>query len=131
MVSNAVSMNASTYQHLFAGGTGALYIPVNPNAVVYSQFSHVHGIAASAGQRGVPVSRVKILDTLINQLVSMKNKPSLSKDDVLELSDAQKDMLIKNYQDQINTAVKMASTAGTYGFAGLLPEPGAIFSISA
>lgn len=131
MVSNAVSLNASSYKNLFAGSTGALYVPVNPSAVVYAQFDHVRGIAASSGQNGVPISRVKILNTLIDQLVSMKNKPAVSKEQLSGLNDKQMDALIKQYQQQIKTSMAQTAKTGTYGFAGLLPETGAVFTIKA
>lgn len=128
MVSNAISLNASSYKTLFASGSGALYVPVSPSAVVYAQFNHVRGIAASAGESGVPISRVKILNTLIDQLVSMKSKPSVSKENVSELSDKQMDALIKQYQKQIQTSVSESMTTKKYGLAGAMPEPGAVFS---
>jgi len=131
MVSNAISLNASTYKTLFATGTGSLSVPVNPSAVVYAQFNHVHGIAARSGQEGVPVSKVKILNTLIDQLVSMKSKSTVSKENVTRLSEPQMDSLIKQYQQKIQTSVTKSTKANTYGFAGLLPEPGALFSIRA
>src|SRR5574344_792202 len=122
MVSNAISLNASSYKTLFANGPGALYVPVSPSAVVYAQFNHVRGIAASAGESGVPISRVKILKTLIDQLVSMKSKPSVSKENVSELSDKQMDALIKQYQKQIQTSVSESITTKKYGLAGAMPE---------
>ena len=128
MVSNAISLNASSYGNLFASGTGALYVPVSPSAVMYAQFNHVRGVAASAGQEGVPVSMVKILNTLIDQLVSMKSKPSISKENVTKLSDKQMDALIKQYQQQIKTTVTASEQTKAYGYAGLLPEAGAVFS---
>lgn len=132
MVSNAVSLNASSYRTLFEGGSGALYIPVSPSSVVYAQFDHVHGIAAKAGENGVPVSKVKMLDTLINQLVSMKTRTALpSKEELSSISEELQDILIENYQKQIKDAVEKASTPDTYGLAGLMPESGSIVSIRA
>lgn len=128
MVSNLIVLNASSYKNLFASGEGSLYVPVNPNAVVYAQFDHVHGIAASAGQEGIPISRVKILNTLIDQLVSMRSKTTISKDEVRSLSNKQMDALIKQYQQQIKNSIAEASQTGKYGFAGVMPEAGAVFS---
>jgi hypothetical protein len=131
MVSNGLVLNASSYKNLFTGGTGALYVPVNPSAVIYAQFDHVRGIAAGSGQNGVSVNRVKILNTLIDQLVSMKSKPAISKEAVSSLTNKQMDTLIKMYQQQIKTSVAQASKPGTYGLAGLLPETGTVINIKA
>src|SRR5574344_46021 len=131
MVSNGLTLNASSYKNLFTGGTGALYLPVNPSAVIYAQFDHVRGIAAGNGENGVPINRIKILNTLIDQLVRMKSKPAVSKEAVGSLTNKQMDSLIIMYQKQIKNTVAQAAKPRTYGLAGLLPEPGAVFNIKA
>ncbi|MBB5220062.1 hypothetical protein DYE49_09200 [Treponema rectale] len=132
MFSNGINLNASSYKSLFSSSGGILNVPVNPNAVIYSQFDYVHGIAADNGQRGVPVSRVSILNTLINQLVNMKKTPAFSKEEIGGMNDEQKDALIKQYQQQIQTEIAAAAQAqtGSYGLAGIMPEAGAVISLS-
>ncbi len=125
-----IHLSAATYKTLFASSSGRLYVPVKPSVTVYTQFDHVRGTPAANGQKGVPVDRIRILNTLIDQLVSMK-KSTVSKNDVVGLSDAQKDALIETYQKQIKTAVATSTGPGTYGLAGLMPEPGALFNITA
>ena len=124
-----INLSAASYRTLFSSSSGRLYVPVKPNLTMYTQFDHVKGTPAQHGQKGVSVDRIRILNTLIDQLVSMK-KSTVNKNDVFELSDAQKDALIETYQKQIKTAVANATTPGTYGLAGLLPEPGALFNIA-
>ena len=125
MYSNGISLNAASYRTLFSTSSGSLCVPVKPSAVIYSQFDYVHGTATEHGQRGVPINRLRILNTLISQLVSMKQKPALSEE--------QKDELIKSYQQQIKTAIAASSAQGqaAYGLAGLMPEAGAVVSVSA
>ena len=84
-------------------------------------------------KRGVPINRLRILNTLISQLVSMKQKPALSEEEATGLSEEQKDELIKSYQQQIKTAIAASSAQGqaAYGLAGLMPEAGAVVSVSA
>ena len=111
-----------------------LSVPVKPSVVIYSQFNHVRGIAAGAGQNGVPLNRVRILNTLIDKLVSMKTKNKLiAKEDAEKLSDPQKDALIKQYQQEVKNMVAQyqQSPIGTYGLAGVMPEPGTVFSVQA
>ena len=57
-------------------------------------------------------------------------KGSPSSVDFDELSDEQKDELIKTYQKQIQNSVEQVQPA-SYAFAGLMPEAGTIFSIMA
>ena len=130
MVVNGLTLNASNYQSVVKSSSGSLYVPVKPSAVIYSQLNYVHGKAASKGQHGVPLNKVRILNTLISQLVNMKSKSGSLKTDITELSEDQKDALIKTYQKEIQTAVAQSNMAGTYGMAGVMPEPGALFSIT-
>ncbi len=129
MIVNGLTLNANAYENVAKSSSGTLNVPVKPSVVVYSQLEHVNGTAATRGQRGVPLSKVIILNTLIDQLVNMKNSPKAVYDKIYELTDSQKDALIKDYQKQIQLAV--AQSASNYGLAGAMPEPGALFTISA
>lgn len=133
MYSNGINLNAASYRTLFSTSSGSLCVPVKPSAVIYSQFDYVHGTATEHGQRGVPINRLRILNTLISQLISMKQKPALSEEEATGLSEEQKDELIKSYQQQIKTAIAASSAQGqaVYGLAGLMPEAGAVVSVSA
>ena len=131
MYNNQITLNAAPYKTMFTtgGASGRLYVPVKPALVKYAQLTHVHGTAARTGQKTVSLDRIHILNALIDQLISM-NKKTLSREDIFSLTDKQKDALIKNYQEQIHSAIALASQPGTYGLAGLIPEAGALFSIT-
>lgn len=132
MFSNGINLNAASYNNVFSTSSGSLFVPVKPSAVIYSQLDYVHGTAAKSGQNGVPLSKVRILNSLINQLVSMKQKASIdSKAELEGLSEEQKDALIKEYQQQIKTAVSNSAQPSTYGFAGLMPEAGVVVNVNA
>lgn len=132
MFSNGINLNASSYKSLFTSSGGILNVPVHPSAVIYSQFDYVHGIAAGEGQKGISVSKVSILNTLINQLVNMKKNPSFTKEEITGMNDQQKDALIQQYQKQIQqeVAVQAQAQTGSYGLAGIMPEAGSLISIS-
>lgn len=110
MVSGISTLNPSSYSSLVQGGigTGKVYVQVKPNQVVYSQFEHVSGYASShSNGGGVPISKIKILNTLIDQLVKIQTntqKPKLPTD----MTDSQVDALIKDYQGKIKTAINTA-----------------------
>lgn len=88
---------------------GRTYIPVKPSEFLYSQFQYVAGIPAANGQEGVTVDKLKILNTLIDHLISMKQKNVMPKvGGSAELSTDQIDALIKQYQEQIKTATAQA-----------------------
>jgi len=105
-------------------------VPVKASVAVFTQFDYVRGTPAGKGEKGVSVDRIRILNALIDQLVSMRKKTA-SKDDLVELSDTQKDALINTYQKQVKNSLDVANLPGTYGLAGVMPESGAVFNIMA
>lgn len=132
MYFNGVILNANNYSALFSSvnSTNTVSVPVNPNAVIYSQFEHVHGIPAASNQEGISVSRISILNTLISQLQKM-NKKVETEGPITQMTQEQQDALIKQYQENVRNALKKAVENQSYGYAGLLPETGAVFSIQA
>ena len=123
----AVTLNAYSYTGIIAGGSSKLYVPVKPQNLIYSHFDHVSGVAARPNQGGVSISKIQILNSLLNQLISMKGKPKLDVE-TEQLDSKQLDALIKTTQGQIQTSVQIAQATG-YGLAGAVPQAGAIFAL--
>jgi hypothetical protein len=86
-----------------ASAGGKMSLPVAPSAYIYSHFRHVSGVPAPEGTRGVAISKLKILDVLIEQLARIKKSPNtgLTAD---APSDKQIDALIEHYESQIRAA---------------------------
>lgn len=125
MTSSIGSFNAYSYSSSFSSGSaGKLYVPVSKSALLYSHFDHVSGIAAKNGQNGVSISKIQILNALIDRLSSIKSQP---KELVTEISNEQADVLIKNYQEQIQQAVKTTPQI----LAGVQPQAGELFQLEA
>ncbi len=123
------SLNAYSYNGLISGGSSKLHVPVQPAAVLYAQFDHVSGFAARSNQNGVSISKIHILNSLLNQAISMRTAPKTeSVPEVENLDDTQIDALIQNYQQQIQNSIEMAQATG-YGLAGAAPQTGALFSL--
>ncbi len=113
----------------FSSG-GKLYVPVSPAMVGYTQFEHVRGVASDSPSGGVNISKIKILNTLIDRLIDMKQTPTVTKNNT-EISDAQVDALIKDYQNQIKNTVNIAQS-NPYALSGATASgAGALFSIAA
>lgn len=104
-------------------------LPVSPASYIYSHFKHVSGTPAPEGTRGVAITRLKVLDVLIEQLAQMKKKPAVSGADALSLSGEQIDALIEHYEGQIKAA-RSANSVMPYVPAPQAPA-GALFSLSA
>lgn len=127
MTTSIGNINAFSYSSMVSSGNGAsgkLYVPVSKSALLYSNFDHVSGVAAKSGQQGVSISKIRILNSLIERLSAIKNEP---KESITDISDDQAQVLIENYQKQIKQAVQQTP----YILAGAKPEAGAIFQIDA
>jgi hypothetical protein len=103
---------------------GRLSLPVSPGMVIYSHFKHVSGTPAPEGTQGVNISRLKILDTLIEQLSKMKNQPMADFGNLEGTDEKRINALIEQYQSQIKTA----QSVGVY--APAMPAAGALFNIT-
>lgn len=120
--------NSAALSRISSAAAGKLYVPVDPALVGYSQFKHVAGVAAAKGQSGVNISKISILNTLIERLSSLKQQTA---PDTSQLSDRQIDALIDDYQTRIKNIVSIAKT-NPYVLAGAgMPQSGALFSLSA
>jgi hypothetical protein len=115
---------------------GRMSLPVAPSAYIYSHFKHVSGVPASEGVRGVTINRLKILDTLIEQLARLRKQPEPSWGAAGETTEERLDALIEQYENQIRAAravsVQTAGAALPYSPATVSRAPaGAIFSLVA
>jgi len=125
-------MNIGTYNHAFptigyaisAAGDGRMSVPVSPSQLIYSHFKHVSGTPAPEGTSGVNITKLKILDTLIEQLSRMKNQPSPHLGMMDENDEERINALIEQYQKQI----KAAQAGGVYAPAA--PTTGVLFNIT-
>ena len=131
MMTNISNLSPYSYNGIASGGaSGKLYVPVNPANVIYVQFDHISGVAAKKGQHGVSITKIQILNTLIENLAKIKTQSSSSEYQQMHLSDEQVDVLIKNYQQQIKQAVTQAQSV-QYTAAGINSLSGALFAIDA
>jgi len=108
-----------------ASQSGRMSLPVSPGLVIYSHFKHVSGTPAPEGTNGVNISKLKILNTLIDQLERMKSQPSADLGVIDEQDENRINALIDQYQKQIKTA----QSTGIYTPAA--PITGALFNIAA
>jgi len=110
---------------LSAAGDGRMSLPVSPSQLIYSHFKHVSGTPAPEGTMGVNISRLKILNTLIDQLERMKGQPAMELGSLSEHDENRINVLIDQYQKQI----KAAQSVSIYTPAA--PATGALFNIAA
>lgn len=127
MVSNINSVNVFSYSSV-AGSAGKVRVPVQPSLVIYSQLEHISGVAAKQNQKGINITKIQILNTLIDRLTSAKQNPMPSNvDDVTDTK--QIDALIKNFSDQVQLAVSAAEST-IFTVPTVPAQTGAIFSVA-
>ena len=122
MTSNIGNINAFSYSSMVSSA-GKLYVPVSRSALLYSHFDHVSGVVAGSGQNGVSISKIRILNSIIERLSSIKNEP---KESITDISEEQADALIKVYQQQMQKALQ-----NPYILNGAQPMAGDLFSLLA
>ena len=104
-----------------ASANGRLSLPVDPASLIYSHFRHVSGVPAPEGRQGVAISKLNILDALIEQMSQMKNTGGIS--NLTHIPENQMDLMIEFY----NTEIRQATQAvAPYALA---PQSGALFNI--
>ena len=108
-----------------AANAGKMSIPVAPSQLIYSHFKHISGTPAPEGTSGVNISKLQILNTLIEQLDKMKNQSSTSPGIINEQDENRINALIDQYQSQI----KAAQNTSIYTPAA--PATGLLFNIAA
>ena len=87
-----------------AAHNGKMSLPVSQSTYIYSHFRHVNGVPAPDGIQGVNLNKLKILDTMIEQLSAMKKQPVEINLPGSEISDSKMNALVDKLQKQIQTA---------------------------
>lgn len=125
MTTNIVSLNPYQYGTYTGEVSGRLFVPVNPAAVIYAHFDHISGVAAPAGQNGVSLTKLQILNSLINGLSTLKNTPKVEVPE--NTSSFEMDALIDQYQAAVAAS---AETNPQFMLSGVESVTGGLVNIS-
>lgn len=112
----------------FSGSGHRVSVPVRPSQTVFAQYRHISGTPASTGQSTVPLSRVQLLNSLIDNLQRMKKTPGYSSD-TAKTSPERADALIKQYASELHQAMK--ATPVPFGTMGGASGSGLVFNLTA
>ena len=127
MIQGAVSNNSITNigYAIGASSNGKIALPVDPGSLIYSHLKNVSGIPAPEGSNGINISRLNILDVLIEQIRQIRETPEIITED---LPVYMQDAMIDSIQSQILYA--MESRSEMPYVQAPLAESGTLFSIS-
>jgi hypothetical protein len=99
-------------------------VPVSPSSYIYSHFKHVSGVPASEGETGVNINKLKIIDTLIEQLSKMRKEST----PLADMNGQDEDKRINTLLEKLRT---VQSANAKNPFAPSAPPIGTIFNLSA
>jgi hypothetical protein len=105
--------------------SGRIALPVNNGP--YTRLKHVEGIPARSAGEGFPVSKLRMIDYLVDRLVRLKGRPMES---VRPENDAHADRLIARYAAELSSTLRNASSAGLSYAAGVV-ETGVLVNLVA
>ena len=88
--------------------SGRINIPVSRAQSLYAQFKYVQGVPANSQRNAVPVNRLRVLNSLIDSLVSLKDG-SAPRPNLAHMSDKAIDAMISQYADKLHSAVSSQS----------------------
>jgi hypothetical protein len=91
---------------------GKMSLPVDSSSFIYSHFEHVSGVVASNGTHGVSISKLKLLNVLIEN-INQAGRRTSSSGRMLPaptMSERQMDALIEQFSKQIRQTKEASST---------------------
>jgi hypothetical protein len=107
-------------------------LPVNRQQYLYARFKHIWGFPEARQGEGYSLSKLRILDTLIDRLHRLKGQSGFtsqasSPQGLEKLSPEKIDSMIRQYQQEIHS---LAQSNGT-PYQGAFVDPGLLFNILA
>jgi len=105
--------------------SGKIALPQNGG--LYSRFKHIQGIPANSSDGGFSVSKLRMIDLLVERLVQLKGSS------VMPLSsggDTDQDALISRYAGELAQSLRAADSISPSVTAGIA-EPGLLFNLVA
>ncbi len=89
---------------------GRISLPVSGSAV-YARFRHVQGVPTDGETMGFSLSRLRVLDTLIDRLVRMQGKAEYQRHDE-GMSPEAVEALIDRYKQELSSTLTRLEAAG-------------------
>lgn len=97
-------------------------LPVSSKSVIYSYYKHVHGYSSKDSSQTVPISKIRLLNNLIENLSKLKGDSSLKNpmSNSKEMSSEATDRLIETYAKELHRTVTAMNTGFNTAETGLV-----------
>lgn len=97
-------------------------LPVSNKSVIYSYYKHVHGYSSGDKSQTVPISKIRILNNLIENLSKMKGDQSIknSISSTEKMSSEATNRLIETYAKELHRTVTAMNTGFNSGETGMV-----------
>jgi len=105
--------------------SGRISLPVSRGLTPYAQFKYVQGVPSQSSGGSVPINRLRVLNTLINSLVSGQSDPAKAQDPS-KMSDESVKALIDQYSNQLHSALNSPTP---YGAAAASYSSGSLVNV--
>ena len=129
MVSNYVPLSTLSYTAMTSiSAGGRAYLPVDTKQVVYSHFQYVSGVPRTKDQNGISIGKLKILNTLIDQLVRMRENERENKLLTTNSDEKTLDAMIEYVNTKIHTEITLSKNTG---YTSSLPESAYLLDLTA
>ena len=110
-----------------SGSNSRVGLPVASRSLLYSHYKHVHGYSVKGNSKTVPISKIRILNNIIDNLVKIKRDNSIKEIFPADrkISSESADKLIESYAEELHRTI----TAMNTGFNST--ETGLVVSLTA
>jgi hypothetical protein len=105
--------------------SGRISLPVSRAMTPYAQFEYVKGVPSNSSGGSVPINRLRVLNSLINGLVSNQSDP-VKAQDTSKMSEESVKALIDQYSSQLHSALNSPTP---YGASGVFYGSGALVNV--
>ena len=99
-------------------------MPVEPAFITHSSFKHIQGVPARGV--GVPIFKLRVLDSLIDRLLALRERLPGARD-LARLPEDQLEGLIASLEQRLHAQVLQSKPP----FGGLFPETGMLVDLAA
>ena len=104
--------------------SGRTFVPVRPLNSVYARFKHFIGVPSRDSASQVPVTKIRILDNLIERIGRLRGKGS-EDFTIQKVDEANVDPMIKALEQELRNSLLVQKPS----FTGLFPETGMLVNL--